>query len=387
LLWHANQEARYNILNGIKPPESGFWKNNPHADCIDFQIESDFAGLMSPAMPNVASAITDKIGHIMNYGDGWYGGVFVSNMYSLAFGYSNIKYIITQSLKAIPVQSDFYKCINDVVKWHKKNPNDWKATWFEVQKKWTDDTGCPDGVFTSLNIDAKVNAAYIVISLLYGNGDYEKTLDIATRCGQDSDCNPSSAAGILGTIIGYDKIPDKWKNCLKQIVDMDFKFTTISLNNIYNIGYEHALKNIEKNSGEISENDITIKFEFPKPVRFEQSFPNLYPVERKIIDWDTTTINECNLKFDGTGFVITLANDISDTASTDYIAQYEITIDGKKYTEVKISKNYLARRDELYWNYDLPRQQHMVNIKWLNPEEGKKARLSEVVLYSDNPIK
>ena len=46
MLWHANQAGRYNILHGIKAPQSGHWLNNPHADCIDYQIESDFAGLM-----------------------------------------------------------------------------------------------------------------------------------------------------------------------------------------------------------------------------------------------------------------------------------------------------------------------------------------------------
>jgi hypothetical protein len=76
-LWHANQAARYNILKGLKAPETGHWINNPHADDIDFQIEADFSGLMSPGMPNTAIAIGDKIGHIMNYGDGWYGGVYI----------------------------------------------------------------------------------------------------------------------------------------------------------------------------------------------------------------------------------------------------------------------------------------------------------------------
>ena len=94
MLWHANQAARYNILNGIKAPGSGYWKNNPHADCIDYQIEADFAGLMSPGMPNTASAISDKIGHIMNYGDGWYGGVYVGAMYALAFTTADISYIV-----------------------------------------------------------------------------------------------------------------------------------------------------------------------------------------------------------------------------------------------------------------------------------------------------
>lgn len=71
-LWHANQAARYNILNGIMPPESGYWMNNPHPEDIDFLIEADFAGLMSPGMVNAGSEVSDKIGHIMNYGDGWH---------------------------------------------------------------------------------------------------------------------------------------------------------------------------------------------------------------------------------------------------------------------------------------------------------------------------
>jgi len=50
MLWHANQGARYNILRGIMPPESGHWLNNPCADDIDFQIEADFIGLMNPGM-------------------------------------------------------------------------------------------------------------------------------------------------------------------------------------------------------------------------------------------------------------------------------------------------------------------------------------------------
>src|SRR6478609_4188970 len=124
MLWHANQAARYNILHGIKSPESGNWKYNPHADCIDYQIESDFSGLMSPGMPNTASAISDKIGHIMNYGDGWYGGVYVGAMYSLAFISKDINYIVSEALKTIPKETEFYKCIQDVISSFHKYPND-----------------------------------------------------------------------------------------------------------------------------------------------------------------------------------------------------------------------------------------------------------------------
>ena len=227
-LWHANQAGRYNILNGMMPPASGYWENNPHADCIDYQIECDFAGLMSPAMPNAASQISDQIGHIMNYGDGYYGGVYLGACYTLAFVHNDINKIVNEALKTIPAQSNYYKCISDVIRWHKQYPNDWRKTWLEVQNKWSDDIGCPDGVFAPFNIDATVNSAYVVIGLLYGQGDFGKTVEIATRCGQDADCNPSSAAGILGTMLGYDKIPAYWKLGLKEAEDIDFKYTSTS---------------------------------------------------------------------------------------------------------------------------------------------------------------
>ena len=64
----AALSACYNILHGIMPPDSGHWRNNPHADDIDFQIEADYAGIMSPGLPAAASHFSDDIGHISNSG-------------------------------------------------------------------------------------------------------------------------------------------------------------------------------------------------------------------------------------------------------------------------------------------------------------------------------
>jgi hypothetical protein len=281
MLWHANQAARYNIQQGIPAPLSGHWMNNPHADCIDYQIEADFSGLMSPAMPNTAANVGDRIGHIMNYGDGWYGGVYIGALYALAFTSNDITFIVKEALKTIPIKSDFHQCIADVIQWHAQYPNDWKQTWFEIQKKWTDDIGCPDGVFSPFNIDAKVNAAYVVLGLLYGNGDFGKSLEIATRAGQDADCNPSSVGGILGTLMGYEKIPAYWKMGLHEIEDMNFKYTSTSLNKVYELSYRHALENIRRQGGNIKEDLITIPQQVPIAVREEVSFPGLRPTEKR----------------------------------------------------------------------------------------------------------
>lgn len=384
MLWHANQAARYNILHGIQAPKSGQWQNNPHADCIDYQIESDFSGLMSPGMPNAASAISDKIGHIMNYGDGWYGGIYVGAMYALAFTGSDINYIVNEGLKTIPQKSEFYQCINDVIRWHKESPQDWKLTWFKVQEKWANDIGCPEGVFLPFNIDAKVNAAYVVMGLLYGGGDFTKSIEIATRCGQDADCNPSTVAGILGTLMGYEKIPAYWKKGLQQAEDIDFKYTSVSLNDVYELGYKHALENIKRNGGNVNDNNVSIALQSPSPVRFEKSFDGLFPVASTPVQWNDKK-DECGFEFEGTGFVI--KGDASQWGSTsNFVFNTELYLDGKLIESPRLPVSYTTRRYEIAWKYQIPKGKHLVRFKILNPTEEYKIRITQAIIYSDKAI-
>lgn len=380
MLWHANQAARYNILNGIMPPASGHWLNNPHADDIDYQIEADYAGLMSPGMVNAASAVSDKIGHIMNYGDGWYGGVYVGAMYALAFVSDDIGFIVSEALKAIPPQSTFYKCMEDVIQWHKEFPDDWKRTWFECEKKWSQDTGCPDGVFVPFNIDAVINSAYIVIGLLYGGGDFYKTIDIATRCGQDSDCNPASAGGILGTIIGYDKIPSYWMANLREVEDIPFAYTAISLNKTYQMSFNQALKMIEKHGGTVGGNDVTIKYQQPAAVRYEKAFEGHYPASTIKLYRQIADVGE--VSFDGIGVVF--KGNVRSSDNT-YVAKAEMYIDGQLAETASLPASFTTRRHELFWKYQLPKGNHKITFKWLNPTAGASINFTEMLVYSDAP--
>ncbi|MBL7841502.1 MAG: ADP-ribosylglycohydrolase family protein [Cyclobacteriaceae bacterium] len=385
MLWHANQAARYNVLNGKKSPQSGYWLNNPHADCIDFQIEADFAGLMSPFMPATASVICDTVGHIMNYGDGWYGGVYIATMYSLAFGSNDVQYVVEEALKAIPEKTRYHACISDVIKWHKQYPGDWKSTWFEIQKKWTDDIGCPEGVFSQFNIDATVNSAYVVLGLLYGNGDFSRTVEITARAGQDADCNPSTAAGILGVMLGYTGIPEYWKMGLHEIEDMDFKYTHTSLNKVYRLSYVQAIENIERHGGKVDGNNVMIKKQNIKPVRWEQSFSGLYPVERSWIGKNLT--DEHVLEFTGNGIVINgqykfTAGTVPEPGS-EKVAQLEISVDGMKPEKISMPLNFTTRKNEIYWNYQLANKKHIIRLKLLNPDPKAELFIADVIYYSE----
>lgn len=395
-LWHANQAARYNILNGIMPPESGHWRNNLHSNCIDFQIEADFAGLMSPGMVNSSSEICDKVGHIMNYGDGWYGGVYVAAMYSLAFVSDDIEFIVSEALKTIPQESNYYKRMSEVLKWYKQYPDDWKKTWFEIENaNWEED--CPKGIHQAFNIEATVNSAYVLIGLLYGKGDFYKTMDISTRCGQDSDCNPATCAGILGTILGYDKIPDYWLKPLQKAENIDFSHTTMSLNDTYRIGLKHALQMIERNNGHIEGNQVTVQVQTPKAVRLEQNPPTRIPVKKEILGKYTySTSPQSNglsvrdfdsYQFEGNGLVINGKVTGNTNKLSDYVAEVDFFLDGEKYKSMKLPLDFITRSTEIFWVFELPETKYKFEMKWLNPKEGADIVLESAIVYSSQARK
>ncbi len=214
-LWHANREARNNLRAGIAPPDSGHPRFNSHADDIDYQIESDFAGLIAPGMPDVAVQLGEKFGRMICYGDGLYGGQFISGMYAEAFFEKDPARIVRAGLRCIPADSQYCQCISDVLYWHARYPDNWMKVWNLIDQKYRVNPihrrfSCSDAN-NPLDIDAKINGAYVVMGLLYGQGDPDATINIATRCGQDSDCNPSSAAGILFATIGFRNLPEKFK--------------------------------------------------------------------------------------------------------------------------------------------------------------------------------
>jgi len=385
-LWHANQAARYNILHGIMPPESGFWMNNPHADDIDFQIESDFAGLMCPGMINTAAEICDRTGHIMNYGDGWYGGVFMAGMYATAFISDDINFIISQGLKPIPSESRFYKAISDVIKWHRQYPDDWKQCWFEFEKKHTSEKGCPEGVFNAFNIDASVNAAYVVIGLLYGEKDFFKTMDISTRCGQDSDCNPATAAGILGVILGYSNIPDYWKPAVEKVEDLPFPYTGISLNEVYELSYKHAISELDSNGGEQIGDSIIIAVQEPQLLDLEQSFERIFPVKELLVRKD---ILDEGIKIDFNGNGIVVLGNVKSRCSipvSDYVALLDVYIDGQLVEKVSMPYDFIIRKYDIFYKYLLDNGPHKLEIKWINQDQDYRIYFKSYVVYSDRPL-
>ncbi|HET6898014.1 MAG TPA: ADP-ribosylglycohydrolase family protein, partial [Vicinamibacteria bacterium] len=269
-LWHANAGARRALNRGIASPMSGHPQYNLHADDIDFQIESDFIGLMTPGLPREANRYADRVGRVMNWGDGLYGGMFFAGMYSAAFFETDPRKVVEQGLRSIPAESAYGRIVADVLVWSAQHPDDWTKTWGLLQDKWDKDDLCPDGALAPFNIDAKLNGAYVALGLVYGRGDFAKTLEVSTRAGQDSDCNPSSAAGILGVMLGYEKIPDVWKSGIPAIADTRFSFTQYSFNEIVASTMRRAEKVIAAAGGRVTDKAVFVPAQAPQAPPLEQ---------------------------------------------------------------------------------------------------------------------
>ena len=268
-IWGANKAAYLNFCKGIWPPLSGHPRNTTQGDAIDFQIEADLCGLISPGLPRISNAWCDKIGHIMNYGDGVYAGMAMAAMYSEAFFESNPRKLAEYSLQAIPAESGYAKMVRDVLDLHQKYP-DWQDAWKALQPKW----GKKDGKLVP-GLDVRINGAYVYMGLLYGGGDFWKSMNISMRCGVDSDCNPSSSAGILGTILGMKGIPEKWALLrdlpIDNIAIKKIYPKSINWDDILNATVETGKWNILENGGFLEDGVLYIPYQSPTSTPLEQT--------------------------------------------------------------------------------------------------------------------
>jgi hypothetical protein len=272
-LCHANLQSRKNHMDGISATESGKPENNMHADDIDFQIESDFIGFINPCMPQSSNKLCQKIGSIMAYGDGLYSGMYISSMHSNAYNGRDIEGIVTNALKSLPQKSAYALCIKEVLSAYHQDPTDWRKAWKKIQQTWGNIDICAP--YHPFDIDAKLNGSFVTIGLLYGGGDFKKTMEITIRCGQDTDCNTSNVAAVLGVINGYKAIPNDLKSYIPEIADKNFLHTNYSYNKVVKQTIAFIDENVIRNGGSVGKDIYFIKSQSPAAPKLKQGFKNI----------------------------------------------------------------------------------------------------------------
>ena len=192
------------MRQGILPPESG---EHPVGEAIGGQMKGEIWGLVCPGRPDLAAEYARRDGVVAHCRNGVYGEQFIAVMMSAAFHESDVRKLLNWGLRHIPADSKYAEVIREVIAWHDQYP-DWRDTRRVLLQK-----------YPNICNPVYAEAGIVALALLYGEGDFEKTICIAASCGSDTDCNAATVGALLGCIHGGRAIPAKWADP----VDDDFR--------------------------------------------------------------------------------------------------------------------------------------------------------------------
>lgn len=205
----AERVAYCNFVNGFKPPASALYKN-PYREWIGAQIRADYFGYINPGDPVTAAEMAWRDASISHTKNGIYGEMFVAAMLACAAVTDKIEDIILGGLSQIPVSSRLYEAVLDQLNDYRNGLSQQEA--FEKIHKRFDEYNKHDAVHTISN------ALIVTASLLYGAGDFGKSICMSVETGFDTDCNGATVGSILGMRNGSGGIGSEWTAPLKGMM-------------------------------------------------------------------------------------------------------------------------------------------------------------------------
>ncbi|MBE5746586.1 MAG: ADP-ribosylglycohydrolase family protein [Clostridiales bacterium] len=209
--------ARKNMELGIMPPLSGETDNNWYLKHSNGAwIRTEVWATLFPAQPDMAVryAIEDaKVDH--GNGEGTYAAMFVAALESAAFVVSDLRKLIEIGLAKIPYDCRMARTVRLILDCYDKGVPAMDARDAILQENA--DIG--DGWFS-----APSNVGYATLGLLYGEGDFKKSMLLAVNCGDDTDCTAGTVGSVLGIMYGTAGIPKDWEEYIGD------KIVTCSIN-------------------------------------------------------------------------------------------------------------------------------------------------------------
>ena len=198
----AERVAFCNFVKGFEPPASAQYKN-PFREWIGAQIRGDYFGYINPGNPELAAEMAFRDASISHTKNGIYGEMFVAAMLAAAACTDDMKTVILAGLAQIPHTSRLYEAVMWVLTGY-ENGLSAKDCFAEVHNRYDEHMGY--GWCHTIS-----NAMIVAAALLYGNGDYSKSICMAVEVGFDTDCNGATVGSVVGMAKGLGAIGEVWK--------------------------------------------------------------------------------------------------------------------------------------------------------------------------------
>lgn len=218
--------AKSNLRSGLQPPLSGLMGNSFKNSNGAF-IRTEIWACLAPGDPEFAVRMCYEDAIVDHAYEGVYAAAFCAAIESAAFFESDINRLVEIGQSYIPSDCSVYKAVEKIKDMYKANKTIEEMrsmlltdfpSYFSLFNKhpWEVKDNFPLG---EVGFDAPVQIGIIVGALLIGQGDFEKTIISAVRCGEDADCTAATAGAIIGIIKGADNLPAKWRDPLGHVIE------------------------------------------------------------------------------------------------------------------------------------------------------------------------
>jgi ADP-ribosylglycohydrolase len=217
-VWVANRSALTLMHAGYSPPVTGNRNYNPNWFQIDPQLVNEIWAVTAPGMLDYATRKSAWAAKITNDDFGIEPTVHYAAMYSAAFFEKDIERLIDIGTAALPEGSRFAATVEHMKRLYREYPEDWQKARKVMSATYYGEFDYNKGAWAA--VDANLNGAAGILALLYGQGDFQRTLDFASGMGFDADNQAATMSGLLGIIHGTEGIPkvllyplglDKWQ--------------------------------------------------------------------------------------------------------------------------------------------------------------------------------
>ena len=217
-LWVSNQNALDLMREqGAVPPATSDPENNPYFDMIDAQLTTEIFGLFAPGRPDVALRMAYLPIRTTARGEAALAAEFYVRMHALAPTTDSdqpmkqrVHWLAAEARQHLPDDSYSAK-MYDFVNSRYEAGVPWEQARDDLYVRYQ--VNQQDGYdISSRNMicngcfAAGINFAASIVSLLYGEGDFEETIKIAVLAGWDSDNPAATWGGLIGFMLGKDEL-------------------------------------------------------------------------------------------------------------------------------------------------------------------------------------
>lgn len=223
--WNEYGRGKANLRSGLQPPLCGYVDNSYKNSCGCF-IRSEIWACLAPGNPALAVKYAYEDAVIDHGTDGMYGELFCAALESAAFVEQDRSTLIEIALSYIPQDCLIAKAVKLAVECHRDG-----LSWQEARLRMMNEIPGTFGVQNEITAnsenfplepvgnDAPNNIGLMMIGWMYGDGDFGKSLCIATNCGEDTDCTAGTLGAILGIILGNSGLPEKWTSPIGGVIN------------------------------------------------------------------------------------------------------------------------------------------------------------------------